>query len=70
MGIGRILIYNEIITILGDKYLSYSFVTKWIRLFKEAIENLEVEQLILREITATIPTNIEVIGNFIEEDPY
>jgi hypothetical protein len=66
MGISRIRIHNEIKTILGDKYLSYSFVTKWIRLFIEGRENLEVEHSIYRQLRRLL----RWVRYFIEEDTY
>jgi hypothetical protein len=70
MGISRIRIHNEIKTILGDKYLSYSFVTKWIRLFIEGRENLEVEHSIYRQLRRLSRRLLRWVRYFIEEDTY
>jgi histone-lysine N-methyltransferase SETMAR len=70
LGIDATRIHNDFKSTLGDKAPSYSFVTKWIHFFKEGRENLEDEQRIGRPITATVPTNIDAVRNFIEEDPY
>ena len=70
LGIDATRIHNDFKSTLGDKAPSYSFVTKWIRLFIEGRENLEVEHSIYSQLRRLSRRLLRWVRYFIEEDTY
>ena len=70
LGIYPKSIHKELKNGHPEKVLSYMTVTRWSKLFKSGKSSIQDKPRSGRPIVKTIPDNIELVRNVIEEDPY
>ena len=70
LGCDAISIHKDFKIVKGDQAPSYSTICKWVKYFKAGGENLKDRERSGRPITATIDSNIELVRNVIEDNPY
>ena len=70
LGNNAISIHNEFKIVKVDQAPSYSTIQRWVKHFKEGKQQLKDKARSGRPITATTRTNIELVRNVIDDNPY
>ena len=63
-------IHNDLVEVCGDQVLAYSTVRRWAELFREERDSIEDEPRTGRPKPATCEPSIELVGEFLRNDPY
>ena len=61
---------KNLVNVHQDSAYAYRTVAKWVSLFKAGRESIEDDPRSGRLVTATLPTEIELIKRLIEEDRF
>ena len=70
LGNDAISIHNDFKIVKRDQAPSYSTIQRWVKHFKEGEQQLKDKPRSGRPITATTKTNIELVRNVIDDNPY
>ena len=62
-------IHNDLVEVCGDQTLAYSTVRIWAQLFREGRDSIEDEPRTGRPKSATCEPSIELVGEFLRNDP-
>ena len=70
LGDDAISIHNDFKIVKGDQAPSYSTIQRWVKHLKEGKQQLKDKARSGRPITATTKTNIKLVRNGIDDNPY
>ena len=63
-------IWNDLNSFAGDEAPSLRIIQRWCKSFKVGRQEIEDLARLCRPIVETLPPNIDLISNAIEQDPY
>ena len=70
LNLSAVDIQTDLINVHQDSAYAYDTVAKWVSLFKAGRESIQDDHRSGRPVTATSPTEIELIKRLIEEDRF
>ena len=70
LGFDALSIWNDLNLFAGDEAPSLRTVQRWCKSFKDGRQDIEDLSRLGRPIVETLPPNIDLVSNAIEQDPY
>ena len=69
LGFDALSIWNDLNLFAGDEAPSLRTVQRWCKSFKDGRQDIEDLSRLGRSIVETLPPNIDLVSNAIEQDP-